>query len=261
MSDMTYQVVELEHYGAISWIRLNRAEAANALDMTMVETLRDAISSVLSRPTSRVLVLEGGEKFFCGGGDIVAIVGAEHAEDYLRKLVRTLHSSLEQLAASPVIVIAAVHGSAAGAGLSLVLNADLVVATPSARFLAAYATVGFTPDAGLSYLLPRLIGERRATEMVLLNRVLDAATALEWGLVTEVVESDRLGSRAREMADYVVASATGAVGQSKRLLRAARTASFSDQLADEEHTIVSMLDDADSREKLKGFLDRGKRPR
>jgi 2-(1,2-epoxy-1,2-dihydrophenyl)acetyl-CoA isomerase len=137
---------------------------------------------------------------------------------YLTELTTNLHRGMAHLAAQAAPVIAAVNGSAAGGGLGLVLMADIVIAARSAKFAPAYTGVGLTPDAGCTYLLPRVIGPKRAMEMLLTNRVLDAALALEWGLINRIVDDEALHAAAADLAARLAAGPIGAFGVTKRLL-------------------------------------------
>jgi 2-(1,2-epoxy-1,2-dihydrophenyl)acetyl-CoA isomerase len=135
-------------------------------------------------------------------------------------------------------VVAAVHGAVAGAGLAVLLNADLVVAARSTKFLMAYAGIGLTPDCGVSYLLPRAVGQQRALELALTGRVLTAERAHAWGLITEVVDDDQLAQRGEALADQLAGEPTFALGQAKRLIRESWTRSRPDSAEDESGTIA-----------------------
>src|SRR5690606_20642767 len=141
------------------------------------------------------------------------------------------------LSRSHLIVVAAVQGTCAGGGFSLVLNADLVVATEKAKFLAAYTAIGLSPDTGMSYLLPRVVGPRRAAEMFYLGKVVDGTTALGWGIVNELVEEDELAARAARIARAIAARPAPALRQTKRLLRAGDSRAYTEHLADEADSI------------------------
>ena len=119
----------------------------------------------------------------------------------------------------PIPVVAAVQGAVAGAGLAVILNADVVVAAKPTKFLTAYAGIGLTPDCGVSYLLPRAIGQQRALELALTGRVIGADEALAWGLVSSVVEPDALDAAAEELAARIATGAIAALGDAKRLIR------------------------------------------
>src|SRR5438034_5135666 len=135
--------------------------------------------------------------------------------DYVRELTTYLHAAISHFVRMDAPVIAAVNGTAAGAGVGLVAMADLALCANSSKFNLAYTSVGLTPDAGTSFLLPRIVGARRAMELLLLNRALPAAEALTWGLVNEVVSDAQLPARALEIAEQLARGASGAFGRSE----------------------------------------------
>jgi 2-(1,2-epoxy-1,2-dihydrophenyl)acetyl-CoA isomerase len=162
-------------------------------------------------------------------------------------------------------VIAAVNGTAAGAGVGLVAMADLALCGRSSRFNLAYTSVGLTPDGGTSYLLPRIIGVKRAMELLLLNRTLPAAEALAWGLVNEVVADEQLLTRALEVATQLAQGPASAFGATKRLV-AHSLGAFETQMVLESESIAAHAVSADAREGIEAFLKKrapqftGKRP-
>jgi 2-(1,2-epoxy-1,2-dihydrophenyl)acetyl-CoA isomerase len=155
-------------------------------------------------------------------------------------------------------VVAAVHGSAAGAGLGLVGASDLVVAGESTKFVMAYTGVGLTPDGSSSWFVPRLVGLRRALELTLTNRVLSAAEALEWGLITSVVPDDDVKTEATALAERVAAGPREAQAAAKRLLHTSLEETLETHLAREADAIVAAATSDESKEGLAAFVD--KRP-
>src|SRR5215204_5744212 len=186
--------------GRTVWLTLNRPGVGNAIDQGLAEALRDAVRRIRAAPEPRIVVLQAAGNLFCAGGDVAAITGAADPLEYITTLATTVHGAIEDLRASDAVVIAAVHGPAAGGGLGLVLNADFVIASTDARFLSAYASVGLSPDCGVSYMLPAIVGPRRAMELTLTGRVLDAYEAREWGIVTEVTGADDFDARVQDLA-------------------------------------------------------------
>jgi len=154
-------------------------------------------------------------------------------------------------------VIAAVNGTAAGAGVGLVAMADLALCGSSSRFNLAYSSVGLTPDAGTSFLLPRIVGVKRAMELLLLNRALPAAEALTWGLVNEVVSDEQLAGRALEIAEQLARGACGAFGATKRLL-AHSLGAFESQMVLESETIAAHAVSPEGTEGISAFLEKRK---
>jgi 2-(1,2-epoxy-1,2-dihydrophenyl)acetyl-CoA isomerase len=174
---------------------------------------------------------------------------------YLTELTTDLHAGLMHLARANAPVVAAVQGTAAGAGLGLVLAADLAIAGKSAKFTAAYTAVGLTPDAGGTFLLPRAVGYKRAMDMFITNRVLDAPLALEWGLINQIVEDAELADTAAALAARLAAGPAGAYGAVKRLLAEAEPG-WQAQLAREGHAIAGRAETAEGREGIAAFLEK-----
>jgi 2-(1,2-epoxy-1,2-dihydrophenyl)acetyl-CoA isomerase len=243
--------------GAVVTLTLNRPDAGNAINLELAVALRDAVTDAIADPGCAALVIAASGRVFCAGGDLAGIAGADDVRGHLRELALTLHAAMARLRESRLVVVAAVAGAAAGAGFALALNADLVVAGESARFLAAYAAVGLTPDTGLSYLLPRVVGPRRATELALLGRTLDARTAREWGIVNEVVADSAVRERAGELARTVANGPRPAIAETKRLLREGATgpeAGFRGQLDEEARVIAETAMSDDARQRIRAFL-------
>src|SRR5882724_2559414 len=193
MNNTAAPTVRLEIRESLAFLSLARPDAANTMNLEFGREFFAAALAIEAAPAVRAVVLTGQGKNFCFGGDLKGMVasGAD-VRAYLSELTTNLHAGMALLARLDAPVIAAVNGTAAGAGLGLVLAADIAIAARSAKFVAAYTAVGLSPDAGSTFALPRAIGRTRATDMLLNNRVLDAPTALSWGLVSEVVEDARL---------------------------------------------------------------------
>jgi enoyl-CoA hydratase/carnithine racemase len=221
----------------VATIELNRPEAANALDLPMAIALNDAVVAVSSDSSVRAVLLLGGGRNFCAGGDVTAMAAAADRASYVLDLARTAHRVVLGIAELDVPVVAAVQGAAAGAGLALTLVADVVLAGASAKFLTAYSQVGLTPDCGTSWLLPRIVGLRRALELVLTDRRLTAAEALEWGLITSVGPDQEIGGSARQIAAQLAIGPSSALGTTRRLLRDGLARSLAEQLDIEAMTI------------------------
>lgn len=255
---MHENLVTVERDGAIAWVRLNRPDAGNAVNQALAERLRSVVNELDADESCRVLMLASTGKLFCAGGDVAAISGADDQAEYLATLAETIHDALLTLSASRLIMVSVVNGAAAGAGLGLVLNSDLVLAGPKAVFLSAYAGVGLSPDCGVSRLLPEVIGPRRATEMTLAGRTLTPDEARDWGLINEVFDdADALNARASELAASLAESADGVLGMTKRLLKS----SFSDyktHLDDEVTGLRNMVVRPETQQRLAAFVARSK---
>jgi 2-(1,2-epoxy-1,2-dihydrophenyl)acetyl-CoA isomerase len=187
-------------------IELDRPQQRNALDLAAAESLVDAVRAAAAPGVRAVLLTAAGETF-CVGGDIAYFLAAgTDIAAAANALASALHRAVLGLYDLGVPVVAAIQGWCAGAGIGLACGADVVVAGAGARFRSAYTGIGFSPDLGMTWLLPRLIGGPRAADMIFTNRTIDAETAERWGLVARVVPDEQLIASATEIA---VALASG----------------------------------------------------
>jgi 2-(1,2-epoxy-1,2-dihydrophenyl)acetyl-CoA isomerase len=244
----------------VARLTLNRPNAANAIDLDLARALAERAQELADSKVVRAVLLSGRGDRFCGGGDVRAFAEAAGAgpglPDKLTGIVAALHEAIEAFARVDAPIVAAVQGSAAGAGLSLVALSDLVVAAASAKFVMAYTAIGLTPDGGSTWYLPRVIGLRRAVELTLTNRALSAEEAHEWGLVTSVVSDDALTSEVEGLVARLAAGPTRSFGAAKRLLYGSLGAPLSQQLADEEAQLLAAGGRADAREGVTAFVDK-----
>lgn len=248
---MNYETLQFEP-GRITRITLNRPDAANGLNDALCAELADAATRCAD---AKVVLLTGAGRFFCAGGDLKAMAASPLGPGpFVKSIADDLHAALQTFARMDAVLITAVNGTAAGAGFSLAVSGDLVLAAESASFTMAYTRAGLSPDGGGSYLLPRLVGLRRAQELILTNRTLSAAEALDWGLVTEVCAD--LPARAEQLATEIAAGSGTANGSVKRLLRATYRNDYADQLALEAALIAANADAADGREGIDAFINK-----
>ena len=215
---MNDEAVLFDVRDSIARITLNRPSQSNAFDLDAALEFSSVIERIAASEARAVLLTGNGPRF-CAGGDVASMVVADDRAAYLRELAATLEAGLRAMSELLIPVIAAVQGAVAGAGLAVVLNADVVVASRSTKFLTAYAGIGLTPDCGVSYLLPRAVGQQRALELALTGRVLSADEALDWGLVARVVDADDLTSATDELVVRIASGAVAALGDAKRLIR------------------------------------------
>jgi 2-(1,2-epoxy-1,2-dihydrophenyl)acetyl-CoA isomerase len=255
---MTEPPVLLDVVDGVARLTLNRPEAANAIDLALARSLADATKQVADDQDVRAVLLGGAGARFCGGGDVRAFAAAGDLAACLEPIVGALHEALESMAAITVPIVAAVQGSAAGAGLALVAASDLVVAAESAKFVMAYTGIGVTPDGGSTWHLARAIGPRRALDLTLTNRPLSAAEARDSGLVSRVVPDAELVASADELVHALATGPTRAFVEAKRLLRASESRDLGAQLADEAATLVAAGGSADAKEGVTAFVE--KRP-
>jgi len=250
--------VNLEIEAHVARVTLNRPDAANTLDMAMGRDLLAAALRCENDADVRAVILTGAGKNFCFGGDLRGMMSeGGHVEAYLNELTTYLHAAIASFTRMNAPVIAAVNGTAAGAGVGLVAMADLAIATQSSKFALAYTGVGLTPDGSTSFLLPRLIGRKRAMELFLTNRPLGADEALAWGLVNQVVADDALAEASLALAARLVAGPTGAFGAVKHLM-ASSAAGLESQMALEGRMIAAQAASAEGGEGIDAFLEKRK---
>jgi 2-(1,2-epoxy-1,2-dihydrophenyl)acetyl-CoA isomerase len=240
----------------IARLKLARPDAGNALNETVIAQLLAHAEALAVRDDVRVVVLRGEGRNFCVGGDLAHFAGIDDIEPEILQLAIDFHAAIEALRSLGAPLIAGVQGAAAGGGLSLACACDLVLAGESARFTMAYTAAGLSPDGGASWFLPRIVGLRLATEMLLTNRVLSATEAEAAGIVTTVVPDDALDAEVEALADRLRAGATGALASVKRLLQASATAALGEQLEAEARAIAANAARPDGREGVAAFLAR-----
>lgn len=251
MSD--YDTIAFEQSGPVVRIALDRPEAANGMNDTMTAELADAAARCDTSAT-KVVVLTGSGRFFCAGGDLKAFAAAPSRGRFIKGVADDLHRAISTFARMDAVLITAVNGTAAGAGFSLAITGDLVLAAESASFTMAYTRVGLSPDGSSSYHLPRLIGMRRAQELMLTNRTLTAADALQWGLVTDVVPDADLADRAGALAGQLAGGSATSHGAVKALLLESLRNGLEDQMELEGRMIARRADSPDGREGVDAFL-------
>lgn len=244
--------------GGVADLRLDNPDAGNAIDPAWARAFRAAAQSLRERDDVRVVRLSAAGKMFCVGGDLGFFAGADDRYAALHGLADDLHDGLLALADLDAPVVARVHGAAAGAGMSLVCAADIAIGSPGASFTVAYTGVGLSPDGGSSWLLPRLVGWRRAAELMITNRRVKAEEALAIGLLTELVPDDELDARVDAVVARLAAGPTASFGAVKRLLRDSATAEFGRQLHAEADSIATLAASPTGIEGVAAFLE--KRP-
>jgi 2-(1,2-epoxy-1,2-dihydrophenyl)acetyl-CoA isomerase len=251
--------IELDVRDGVAVLALNRPDAGNGINLELGRDLRDATTKIAADASVRAVLFRGNGKNFCVGGDLkhFASLGND-ITPALRELADLLHESVLNIHGLTVPVVTAVQGNAAGAGFSLSLLGDVSVAGRSTRFRMAYTAIGFTPDGGSSWMLPRLVGSRVAADLSLTNRSLDAEEAQRLGLVSRIVDDDALLSESEALAQQLADGPRSAFGHTKRLLAASPTATFEDQLDAESISISTRAGETEGQEGLAAFLE--KRP-
>jgi 2-(1,2-epoxy-1,2-dihydrophenyl)acetyl-CoA isomerase len=224
----------------VATIRLNRPERGNALNLSTARGLRAAVGDLSAETYLAAVVLAADGRLFCAGGDVREMAAAADRRAYLHELAGTVHEALVALRELPVPVIAAVQGTAAGAGLGLILAADIAIASDQARFVAAYGDVGLSPDCGVTALLPAAIGSRRASLFTLTDLTLDAPTAVGWGLITACCPPDDLDVEVSDVVARLTARPAAARGATALLLRHGLEHGYPEQLDAEADSIAEL---------------------
>lgn len=260
---MTFKTIRYDVADRIATITLNRPNEANALNAAMADELFEAAVRCETDPSVRAVILTASGKLFCGGGDLNEMDEAGEAPHggraaHLTRMATILHQAVIRFSLMDAPLVVGVNGTAGGGGLSLVLAGDLVIASDKAKFVSAYTASGLTPDGSSTYHLAKHVGLLRAKELVLTNRVLTAAEALEWGLVSRVAPADEVEAAVREAAAKFADGPTRAFGGSKRLLATAYSASMQEQLDAETVSIAGMMNTHDGPHGLKSFLMKAK---
>jgi 2-(1,2-epoxy-1,2-dihydrophenyl)acetyl-CoA isomerase len=230
MPDQPYATLLHARDGGVATITLNRPDALNALNSQMRGELLAAINAARKDGDTRAIVLTGAGRAFCAGADL----RGGTAEREFRRVLRSEYNPLiEAIRTLAKPVVASVNGVAAGAGVSLALAADLVVAAEGARFVPAFNRIGLVPDSGLTRTLVRALGRHRAFEILMGERQLKAAEAQQLGLVVAVVPADRLTDASHELARRLADGPTLGIGLTKRLVNTTEDASLGESLASE----------------------------
>ena len=256
---MTEAPLHVEMRKGVAILTLDRPDHGNALDLPLSQALMEQAIICDTNPAVRAVLLRARGRFFCVGGDIGAFAASgDGIPALLLRVTALLHSAVSRLARMDKPLITEVQGFAAGGGFGLAMLGDFVVAGESAQFTLAYSGIGLSPDCGGSWLLPRLVGLRRAQEMILLNTRLDARSALEQGLVTEVVEDGALTERAFAIAEQLARGPTRSFAAARALLMSSFADELETHLERESRAIAANSGTSDGVEGIAAFL--AKRP-
>ncbi|NBU84795.1 MAG: 2-(1,2-epoxy-1,2-dihydrophenyl)acetyl-CoA isomerase [Sphingomonadaceae bacterium] len=254
---MEFETITLDISDQIATITLNRPDRMNACSLTMAGEINDALSSL---GDARCLIITGAGRGFCAGADLQArgsssIAGGEGS--YIA-LTRHYNPLMLNLARLNIPVITAINGAAAGVGCSIGLAGDFVIAGKSGYFLQAFVNIGLVPDGGASWMLPRLVGKARATEMMMLGEKIYGDKALEWGMIHKVVEDADLMAEARALATRFANGPTLAYAVMRKNILIAMENSYSEQLLAEAEGQRIAGNSADSAEGGLAFLEKRK---
>jgi len=250
--------IRTERRPGVVRVVLDRPEGGNALNVQMAVEVLEALRDAEADPAVHVLTLTGSGRFFCGGGDVADM--ASHPQDrrptFLASLAGAAHELAWAMVTSRLLVIAGVNGTAAGAGLGLILNADWVLVAEEASLLAAYSNLGLSPDTGVSYLLPRLVGHQRAVDLTLGRRRLSGNEAVEWGLANASAPAQVFAAELGVAEDGFLQGAVQALAPTKQLLRAGMLEGYQEHLRAESASISTLSGHPDSVRRVDRFTGR-----
>jgi len=258
---MSFETIQLEMRGAVCLLTLNRPERLNALTVAVGEEFQSAVGEARERG-ARAIVLTGAGRAFCAGGDLremQEIAGREgRLEAFFDEPLRVLNDVILLIRHTPLPFIAAVNGAASGGGCNLALACDLVVAAEGARFNQAFIKIGLSPDCGGTFMLPRLIGWKRAAELMFTGDMVSAEQAWQMGMINGVVPDAELMPKVLALAERLASSPTAAIGQIKKLLEASANNDYGGQLELERKAQIESGQTKDFVEGVAAFLE--KRP-
>ena len=253
------QVVRVSVADGVATLALNRPHVLNAMDGEMMQQLRPAAEALERDAAVRAVVIRGEGAAFMAGGDIS--VFHRHLAQLPELIVEwgtQMHLAFLALRRMGKPVLASVHGAVAGAGFSLMCAADLAIAAADTRFTLAYANIGASPDGGSTHFLPRLVGYKKAMELITLPDRFDAETARALGLVNWVVPADQLGAQTDTIARRLAAGPTGAFAEAKRLVNQSFATSMERQMEQELEAFARCARGADLKEGVSAFIEKRK---
>jgi len=254
-----YETIIFEKNAGIAKIILNRPDKANGIMPTLGKELLDASIRCAQDSSVRVVILTANGKMFSAGGDLKAFASfGETISAELKKLTTDLHAAISNLVNMNAPLIVGVNGMAAGAGFSLALIGDYVIAAESSKFTMAYTAAGLSPDGSSSYFLPRLVGLRKTQELMINNPLLSAEEALNIGLINRVVTNDELDEQVNELAQKLASGPTLAYGMVKKLLAVSFNNGLETQMELEGIGISAMAKTEDGKEGIAAFLEKRK---
>ncbi len=256
---MRYETIQMHITHGVAVITLNRPDSLNALTAQVAQEFLAAIDDVRIA-NARSLIITGAGRAFCAGGDLKEIKAIAQREGkidaFFDEPLRLLNECIMVIRRLPLPVIAAVNGAASGGGCNVALACDLVIAGESARFNQAFVKIGLTPDLGGTFILPRLVGWKRATELMMTGDVIEARRALELGMINAVVPDQELMDHAMTLALKLANGPTVALGRIKELMEASGTNDYSAQLDLERAVQIESGRTNDFKEGVTAFIEK-----
>lgn len=241
----------------VATLTLNRPEVYNALNDEITYELQDALKACAKNDEVRVVVLTGAGKAFCSGQDLKAASGKEK-RSFMESLHKRYNPIIRAMRTLPKPIIARINGVAAGAGCSLALACDILVAAEEASLIEVFINIGLVPDSGSAYFLPRLVGTAKAFELCATGRKVPAAEALQLGLINKLAPLSQLDEAVKNYTDYFATAPTQAIGLIKKMLNKSTQATLDEMLEYEAYCQEIAGSSADYKEGVTAFLEKRK---
>lgn len=254
---MSYTCLTLRTADGVATLTLNRPEVYNALNDEITYEMQDAFKAIAKDDSVRVVVLTGEGKAFCSGQDLKASSGQEK-RSFIDSLHKRYNPIIRAMRSLPKPVVCRLNGVAAGAGCSLALACDVIVASEEATLIEVFVNIGLVPDSGSSYFLPRLVGMAKAFELCSMGSKVKASEAAAMGLVNKVVPADQLDAAVRLYTDYYAKAPTKAIGLIKKMLTKSATSTLDEMLDYEAYCQEIAGSSADYKEGVTAFLEKRK---
>ncbi len=253
-----YQTIVLEKTDGVARLTLNRPERLNSFNVQMHEELQAALDDIATDNVTRCLLLTGAGRGFCAGQDLGdrAVSADQEVPDLGMSVEKFYNPLIRRITNLKMPVICALNGVAAGAGASLVMACDIVVAARSASFILSFAKVGLVPDSGSSWHFARAIGLPRAKALAMLGNKLKAEQAEQWGLIYQVVDDEQLAGETSELANYLAKQPTEALANIKQLVHTSFDFSMNEQLERERKAMQHLGRSHDYREGVSAFMEK-----
>lgn len=254
-----FETIQFEEKDNIAFVRFNRPDAANGINTKLAEEFVQVAIQITESKSIQAVIVTGEGKFFSAGGDLNSFASyGDNLAQGLHNLTVNLHAGISYLHRCSAPIVTAINGTAAGAGVGFALMADYAIASEAAKFNLAYANVGLSPDCSTSYFLPRLVGLRKAQELMLNNVTVSAQEALELGMVSKVVAPEDLEKEALAIAQKWVKGPTHSYKEIKRLLSSTFDHSLEEQMFQESISITKCANSPEGKEGIAAFLEKRK---
>ncbi len=254
---MNFQFLKYDVKEGVATITLNRPDVYNALNDGITYELQDVFKAVAKDDQVRVIVLTGEGKAFCSGQDLKA-GSTDEKRSFMDSLQKRYNPIIRAMRNLPKPILCKLNGVAAGAGCSLALACDMIIASEEATLIEVFINIGLVPDSGSSYFLPRLVGMAKAFELASMGTRVKAKEAFEFGLINKVVAADQLNAALKEYTDYFAQAPTKSIGMIKKMLNKSTTSSLDDMLEQEAYYQEAAGSTHDYKEGVTAFLEKRK---